>query len=133
MQYYQSPFTDGLGSNSTQNYVNQLVQQHSPYVLESTVFSVELNQSAISFTNEDYVWLITPNSYLGFLTLPIQLYSKCVDGPPVNYLVNTNSSCNVDSSLIFQIQNNSCSNLANSRLGLSYYLNNFKIIPVNLD
>ena len=124
MQYYQAPFTDGLTSNLTQNYVNSLVQQYVPYVLDSTISSVSLNQSDTSFTSQDYVWLITSNSYLGFLKLPIQFGSKCVDGPPINYLTDSNSSCLVDPTLSSQANINSCSNLANSRLSLAFYVNN---------
>ncbi len=122
MNYYSNPPV------LTESDVNQLVNLYDPLINEPSILTISLNQNATSFTNNDYVWFIsTTASSLGYLTLPLQLGSSCLNGPPLNYLTERNSSCNIDSKTI----TNLCSNpSATSTLSLAYFIENFKLIPV---
>ena len=122
MNYYSNPPV------LTESDVNQLVNLYDPLINEPSILTISLNQNALSFTNNDYVWFIsTTGSSLGYLTLPLQLGSNCLNGPPLNYLTERNSICNIDSKTI----TNLCSNpSATSTLSLAYFINNFRLIPV---
>ena len=125
MNYYQAPLTDSL--NKKEQFVNELVQTYYPTSIQSSILSIEFNQNALYFTNKDYIWVINSNDIFGFLTLPIQVGTKCLDGPPLNYLVERNSSCTFDSSAVLS----QCNNLVTTSLSLKYFIENFKIVPVN--
>lgn len=126
MKYYQAPTTDGLALK--EQYVNQLVKLKYPAIIQPPpISSIDLTQrSASSFTNKDYIWVITSNSYLNYLTLPIQIGTSCNNGPPVNYLLDKNSTCVVRATNI----KNECNGQAKT-LSLGYFIENIKITPVN--
>ncbi len=122
MNYYNSP-------SAITNLNNVVSSFNNPSQI--SLKTVQLNQSASSFNVNDNIWLITNNNYLAYLTLPIQFDgTSCRDGPPVNYLSNKNTSCIVNN--INNI-NPDCTNLpSSSSLSINYFINNFKIITVNL-
>lgn len=124
MNYYQAPLTDGLVLK--ESYVNDLVKAYYPTVIQTTILSIDFDQNATYFTNDDYIWVVTSNGYLGFLRFPIQVGATCVDGPPLNYLDVRNSSCTLDSTAVI----NECTNSVGTSLSLQYFIQNFKIIPV---
>lgn len=126
MNYYTPVLPDGLNLNEEK--INELVQSFRPISNDKSVFNLQLDQTATSFTIKDKIWVLSKDDYFGYLTLPIQVGSdQCREGPPLKYLTDTSSSCTLTNAPSL---NSNCGQLANTRFGVEYYVNDFKIIAV---
>lgn len=127
MNYYKAPLLDG--TNLKEEYVTQLVNSAFPQTTQPLAqYSLQMPQNAEYFKTSDYVWQIYTTNTLDYLTLPIQVGSKCRQGPPVYYLKDKESNCFINSNVI----RSECSAGVTSSLSLGYFLNEFKIIQVIL-
>ena len=126
LNYYNPP----LYNNSIlyEPMVQQLVDIYDPKPAQSqNPYALTLNQNAAYFNVTDSIWTLNKKQYLGYLTLPVQIDgSECRDGPPLKYLTSKNTTC-----LIENLSSLNCSTLSDTTLSLGYFMNDFKVLPVN--
>jgi hypothetical protein len=125
MYIYRENLLDGKNQDS----IEEFLDKESKNV--RAISSSKPLGSTSSFTSNDNVWILKSNNKLGYLLLPSQMNgdTKCGYNTVIRYMQDKETKCIPTPISI----NTECSdNNALTSLSLKYFLNDFKIIRVNI-